>query len=343
MIRMVQMLRGQQPQPPSTAFDPTEIERRRQVAQSEALQATRPRNIKHWAEGLHQMADAGLAGYREGQITRQQESAQKEAQGLMGLAMNGPPDKATFAKLAANPYTRDMAVKMMETQGSRAHEMAMISAREAAEARRIEAADARKRAMIEWERGLPPTEREKLEMDVLRRRSEAAAQPARPDTNARKYIYGAQDEMPQLKGAEERLNEALRLLEEGIYQGFGSETFSDYNQSMPSWVPNVFSDPSKAKRTQRFNQIMSGEAISAMSEALKGATTDTEMGEFKRIISDPNLSIDAKRATIVGLLRTIQRRRAIMMNRVGELGGTMPDNPTPQKSFDSGNDPLGIR
>jgi len=347
MIRMVKMLKGRPPTAGPVYQDPAILERQRQASEIAARRATRPRKIEHWAQGLHQMADAGLEGYREGHFTRQQETQQRDAAGLISALMNGKPDKGAFARAAANPLTRDLATRMMQNQRAFARQKELIGTRESAAAERARLADQRQRELIEWRRGLPPTEREKLEMDVLRRRSEAAAKPARPDTNARKYIYSAQDEMPRLAGAEERLTEALNLLEKGIYQGTGAETRSTWNQSMPDIMPNVFSDPDVSKRTQRFQQIMSGEAIAAMSEALKGATTDTEMAEFRRMIADPNLSVEAKRATILGMLRSIQRRRHILSQRAGELGGQMPADPpnivAPQSGQPSNSDPLGIR
>lgn len=159
-------------QPQTFAFDPQQMERRRQRASDLAQAATRPRKIEHWTQGLHQMAQAGAEGYREGQLTRRQDAAQRQAQALMKGMASGDP-RALKAALG-NPYTRNQAMRAIERRRSRNHQMDMIAAREAA---------ARER--IEWQRGLEPTERERLEMDVLRRQAEARPTSAKPPSGYR--------------------------------------------------------------------------------------------------------------------------------------------------------------
>lgn len=185
MIRMVNMLKGRPPTAGPVYQDPAILERQRQASEIAARRATRPRKIEHWAQGLHQMADAGLEGYREGQFTRQQQTQQRDAAGLISALMNGKPDKAAFARAAANPLTRDLATRMMQNQRAFARQKELIGARESAAAERARLADQRQRELIEWKRGLPPTEREKLEMDVLRRKTDPSATGRKPPSGYR--------------------------------------------------------------------------------------------------------------------------------------------------------------
>lgn len=145
-----------------------------------------------------------------------------------------------------------------------------------------------------------------------------------PDSTSRKAIYEAQDELPNIQGSIELLNEAKQLLP-GIYTGYGSGLRSSWNQGAPGALPNVVSDPKRAQATQRYNQIMNAEAINAMSQTLKGATTDNEMRAFVTIMNDPNVGPDVKARVIDQMSRAAQRHYQNKVDRIKELGGRMPD------------------
>ena len=150
-----------------------------------------------------------------------------------------------------------------------------------------------------------------------------------PDSTARKAIYEAQDELPNIRGSIDLLNEAKTLLgtaqQPGIYTGYGAQLRSDFNQSAPSILPNLISDPQIAQNTQRYNQIMTAEAISAMSQSLKGATTNEEMARFIKIINDPHTQLAVKIRAIDQMLTAAQRHYKNKEDRIRELGGRMPD------------------
>lgn len=148
-----------------------------------------------------------------------------------------------------------------------------------------------------------------------------AEKPERPDTNARKYIYESQDEMPNIEGAIERLTEAKGLLPK-IYSGYGVETKSRMGLNIPGG--SFFVDPDRAKATQRFGGIMSGQALEAMSATLKGATSDFELSQFKEMIADPTLAPEVKARVIDDMLVRVKRRREVLTGRVQELGGEVP-------------------
>jgi hypothetical protein len=166
------------------------------------------------------------------------------------------------------------------------------------------------------------------------------------DSTSRKAIYEAQDELPNLKSAVDQLEEAKALLPK-IYTGYLSGIRSSFNQGAPGILPNIISSPESAKATQRYNQIMGAEAVGAMSQTLKGATTDNEMRVFVNLINDPNVASDVKVLTID---RMLQKARAFQRNkedRIRELGGRMPGDgsPRPGPGGPAGGvaDPLGIR
>jgi|GEM_PF-6392083 len=156
-----------------------------------------------------------------------------------------------------------------------------------------------------------------------------ASAPKGPDSTTRKAIYEAQDELPNIRGSIDLLNEAKTLLgtakEPGIYTGYGAQLRSNFNQAAPAMLPNLISDPKLAQITQRYNQIMTAEAINAMSQTLKGATTDNEMRAFVNIMNDPSVGVDVRLRVINQMLTAAQRHYKNKEDRIKELGGRMPD------------------
>lgn len=164
------------------------------------------------------------------------------------------------------------------------------------------------------------------------------------DSTSRKAIFEAQDELPNLKAAVDQLNEAKGLVD-SIYTGYGSQARSNFNQGAPGMLPNIISDPARAKATQRYNQIMGAEGIGAMSQTLKGATTDFEMRSFMNLMNDPNQSPDTKKKALDYMQRKAQAYYQNKVDRIRELGGRMPSDgvSTPGAAASGAADPLGIR
>lgn len=172
-----------------------------------------------------------------------------------------------------------------------------------------------------------------------------------PDSTTKKAIFEAQDELPNIKSAIEQLKEAKELLgtdkDPGAYLGFGSAARSNWNQGASDILPNIISDPVRAEKTKRFNQIMDAEAISQMSQTLKGASTDKEMAAFVRIVNDPNVSMSTKQALLKAIILKTERHYQNKVERIKEFGGRMPDLGGPQlqppQNGGGATDPLGIR
>jgi hypothetical protein len=154
-----------------------------------------------------------------------------------------------------------------------------------------------------------------------------------PDATDKKALWEAEDNLPDLKTTIDQLQEAAGLVPNS-YHGYLSQTRSGYNQSVSGMLPNVLSDPKTAANTVRLNQLMSEQAISAMSSALKGATTDKEMEAFRNMMADPNSTADQKLKAINGLLLRAQRKYQVGAQRIQSLGGTIPSlsAPTPPPS-----------
>ena len=88
------------------------------------------------------------------------------------------------------------------------------------------------------------------------------------------------------------LDDAARAFEKGINLGPGSA-----GKTLLGQVPLVgdyLGDPEKAARTKQFMNTMDKVATGAMSTILKGATTDKEMAEFKRMYNDPNIPLEPR-------------------------------------------------
>lgn len=171
--------------------------------------------------------------------------------------------------------------------------------------------------------------------------------PKPPDATDRKATWEAQDALPGIKTTIEQLEEASGLVEKA-YHGYMSQTRSAHNQSAWSRLPNVISTPDASAATVRLNQLMSEQAIAAMSAALKGATTDREMDAFKALMANPGAAPQQKLAAINDLLTRAKRQQVVTMQRLQELGGKAPDftrgpSDGAPSGAAAGNDPLGIR
>lgn len=100
-----------------------------------------------------------------------------------------------------------------------------------------------------------------------------------------KVLYDQQDQYIGTQSAIGQLKRARDLIAQGISTGLtsGARTYAGNTGLLGG------DEAAQASRTKEYNSIMRQEAITAMSQALKGATTDTEMGEFITNMNDPTL------------------------------------------------------
>jgi len=105
----------------------------------------------------------------------------------------------------------------------------------------------------------------------------------------------------------DNLHEAEGLLDKGINSGFWGNAQTKAAQiATGKWG----TDADAAARTTRFNQLMDEQAIIKMSAQLKGQTTNFEMDEFKKIMNNPNASIDDRRNALRKLIGQAQVDKA---------------------------------
>jgi len=237
------------------------------------------------------LADAGMAQqYLDYQMKRSAEARAAAAEGR-AAAMHGP--QLATAQLQYNSAKRDFDNPVQSVDLAPDHVRVIVNKQTGQEVSRI------------------------------------AGPPKGPDSTSRKAIYEAQDELPNIRGSIDLLNEAKTLLgtsqQPGIYTGYGAQLRSNFNQAAPGILPNIITDPKTAQNTQRYNQIMTAEAINAMSQTLKGATTDNEMRAFVNIMNDPSVGVDVKQRVINQMMTAAQRHYKNKEDRIKELGGRMPD------------------
>jgi hypothetical protein len=131
-------------------------------------------------------------------------------------------------------------------------------------------------------------------------------------------VFSAEDELPALENTLTSLERAKEL---------NSKTYTGYTAGARGWfgtsvVPNTgIVDDEAAKATREWGQIMSMEAIKNMAATLTGATTNFELAEFQRILSDPTTPPDIRERTIDRMITLAKRQKGIKESRIKELRG----------------------
>jgi len=132
-----------------------------------------------------------------------------------------------------------------------------------------------------------------------------------------KQLWASEDELPILDNTIDSLQVA-RELNKKTFTGWTAGTRGWIGTAIPG-AENVGIDPEAAKATREFGQIMSLEAIKAMSETLKGATTDRELAQFVEILADPSTPPTIRERTIDRMISLAEKVRTNKYNRVQEL------------------------
>lgn len=149
-----------------------------------------------------------------------------------------------------------------------------------------------------------------------------------PSAGDKRVIQNAEDELPNIDGTIASLNRAKELNP----QTYTGATAKYYAAIGTSGYPGagLVTDTTKAGKTREFNQLMSMEAIQAMSKTLKGATTDAEMARFMEILGDPSTPPEIRGRTIDKMLTIAQRQRETAVSRLNELRAGTYYNPREQ-------------
>lgn len=143
-----------------------------------------------------------------------------------------------------------------------------------------------------------------------------------------KTLNAAEDENIELESTVSQLKEA-RGLTDKLFTGWFSGLRGKIGTALPEnswldaddWVDKNVIDRETSKSQQRWQSIMSPEAINAMSKALTGATTNFELEEFKKVMADPDVPTEQKNKIIENLIRKAERRMRLNNQRIEEMRG----------------------
>ena len=86
-------------------------------------------------------------------------------------------------------------------------------------------------------------------------------------------------------------------------------------------------DPTLTKKTERYNQIMSAEAITAMAAKLKGASTDYEMKAFVALMNDPNAEPANKVRALNSMIAKAEAHAALQQDQMKRAKVAAPAGP----------------
>lgn len=130
-----------------------------------------------------------------------------------------------------------------------------------------------------------------------------------------KVLYDQQDQYINTTSAIGQLKRAQSLIDQGIDWGnlAGVRTWTGSGGMMGEDAKAL------AQRTKDYNSIMNQEAIAAMSQALKGATTDTEMNRFIADMNDQAMDPKIKRQKIDVMLAKAQAFNEMQAARIKQM------------------------
>lgn len=133
-----------------------------------------------------------------------------------------------------------------------------------------------------------------------------------------KAVFAAEDELPALQGTKEALQRA-KDLNDKTYTGMGAGAAGYIGSKVPGG--SMLFDEQTAKNTVEWQSIMSLESISMMADSLKGATTNFELNEFKRILADPSTPADIRKRTLERMATLADRKEKMLQGRLNMLKG----------------------
>ncbi len=137
----------------------------------------------------------------------------------------------------------------------------------------------------------------------------------------KKALWAAEDEIPAIDNTIDSLERAKELNDK-TFTGIGASTAGWIGTAVPGGGYLV--DEDKAAATAEFGKLMSMEAIQAMAQTLKGATTDSELARFVDILADPSTPPDIRSRTIERMKSLAERVKQIKVGRIRAISGEQP-------------------
>lgn len=154
----------------------------------------------------------------------------------------------------------------------------------------------------------------------------AKPKPA-PSAAMEKLIRETQDKVVSIRGLRENLQTVNQLLDSGnVLSGYMPETRALAATALPEWATanGIVPTPEQGKATQNYSNIMNLESIKSMSDLLKGATTDRELAEFVRILTNPNAPTEVKKQTIGRMIALAMKQEALENQRLQKYNTSVP-------------------
>jgi hypothetical protein len=146
--------------------------------------------------------------------------------------------------------------------------------------------------------------------------------PAKKSVTEMKQIYSSDDEVTTLSNTIKALDDAAKLISPeaeaagtAAFEGTGSGIAGIIGSRFPGG--NLLFDENRSKATDEYGAMMSFEAIKAMADTLKGATTDFELNKFVEILADPSQPREIRRRTM-GRMRQLAQDRLNLAKRRSE-------------------------
>lgn len=214
-------------------------------------------------------------------------------------------DTTTAAKLAETNADAASTAAMVAEDKRRAEERARVIAAQQEAETKEKAAQAQENRIL-----ARPTDDELVKLQRALERGEITKEDfearkkklLQPPINEQKFIAEQKQQSIDNQSALSTLDEASNILNspKGIHAGRGGGITTQVGK----WVSPAFGGPDdeKQQNTQRFNQIMGGQALLALTQ-MKGASSDKDVAVNFEIVNNPNESIDNKRKALA-VLRT---------------------------------------
>ncbi|MEQ1945168.1 hypothetical protein ABMA32_22375 [Mesorhizobium sp. VNQ89] len=183
-----------------------------------------------------------------------------------------------------------------------------------------------------------------LDRDRVKVAQDKANKPPRLSATELKAVHQAEDALPGIDSSISQLERALELNDKA-FSGFGAGMRGAAGAKTADWmIPDLVADKDGSEATSEYQAIMTGEAATAMSEALKGATTDKELGIFMDIIGDVSKPPKVRKQAIDRLLDLAKAHRAKAVKRIEELKNVAPANQSETNTgIDIGTEQDGFR
>lgn len=231
--------------------------------------------------------------------------------------------------------TRQQQAELAANSDKRAREMQQeqLAAAEATAARSDERARTLQAEKLAAEAAKPQTELEKLTQSLGRKPTEEEVKASiekltAPSTSEMKAGNELQNSYLNTQSTLNDLKEARDLLGPegtGIRAGAGG----GLTQTGAKWGGDALglSDPKLTKNTERFNQIMSAEAITTMAQTLKGASTDFELKQFVALMNDPNAEPATKVKALNNMIAKAEAHTALQLDQMKRAKVAPPAGP----------------